>query len=382
MSNRSLQLVLAVTALTGLGCKHSLNTNAITFEPPVNQVALERVEWWANLVRPPLLEYGPTELAAPAVDASKQLVVLLTRDGIVHAVKFGGEEAWTFEAKNRFVAGALIDSGVVYVPGGDGIFYELDEATGKERWRHETGEELASVPVLAGDKVLVASQTDSLYALDRESGKWLWQYRRESAATFSIRGASGAVVRGDHAFIGFSDGHVVSLALNDGTVKWDRALSSGTQFTDVDTTPLIGDDQRLFVASFRDGLYELDSETGETKWHVLVTGINHMVRRGEVLFGTGADKIGAWLTTNGQAVWVTELKDRGAQAPVLARQFLAVPTGGELLFVDLRTGKKLLEWDPGKGVTAPATWRSGSLYVLSNNGSIYSLEVLSGVEGS
>jgi outer membrane protein assembly factor BamB len=62
----------------------------------------------------------------------------------------------------------------------------------------------------------------------------------------------------------------------------------------------------------------------------------------------------------------------------VASQYLTVPTGGELLFVDMASGKRLLEWDPGRGVTAPATANNGSLYVLSNAGVLYALEVLGG----
>jgi outer membrane protein assembly factor BamB len=351
-----------------------LNGDAMRGSPPVNQVAIERVEWWAQLVRPALLEFFPAEYAGPAVDVGARIVVALTRDGRAHGVRFGGEELWTHQTHNRFQAGPLIREGTVYVPGGDGVLYALDLRTGREKWQYQAGEELVTVPVVSVALVLVTSQTDTVFAVERVSGKWVWQYRRDAPSGFTIRGASGVAVAGDAAYVGFADGHLVALALADGQVRWDVALSPGGQFGDVDTTPLVDEGGRLYVASYRDGLFELDAATGERRWQSKVSGINHLVKRGGLLFATGADRIEAHLATNGLLFWSLLLKD-AAQAPVLAQNYLAVPTGGELLFVDLLTGRRLLEWDPGPGVTAPAAYRDGSLYVLSNSGTVYSLDL-------
>jgi outer membrane protein assembly factor BamB len=326
------------------------------------------------LVRPGLLDFFPAEYAAPAVDEAARIVVALTRDGRVHGVRFGGHELWTHQTRNRFIAGPLIREGAVYVAGGDGTLYALDLRTGKERWQYQAGEELVTVPSASEGLVLVASQTDTVYAVERATGKWVWQYRRDPPSGYSIRGASGVAVAGDAAYVGFADGHLVSLSLADGQVKWDAALSPGGQFADIDTTPLVDSGGRLYVASYREGLFELDAATGERRWQSKVGGINHLIKRGGLLFAAGADRVEARLATNGEVFWSLPLKD-AAHAPVLAQSYLAVPTGGELLFVDLLTGRRLLEWDPGPGVTAPAAYQDGSLYVLSNSGTIYSLDL-------
>src|SRR5262249_36569214 len=154
----------------------------------------------------------------------------------------------------------------------------------------------------------------------------------------------------------------------DGTVKWDVALSPGGQFGDVDATPIVDDEGKLYTASYREGIFELDSKSGELHWQHRVAGITHVMKRGGLLFATGADRIEARIAAIGSLLWGVTLKARTAHPPAVAQRYLVVPTGGELLFVDLLTGKRLLEWDPGKGVTAPPTWDEGSLYVLSNSG--------------
>jgi hypothetical protein len=94
------------------------------------------------------------------------------------------------------------------------------------------------------------------------------------------------------------------------------------------------------------------------------------------LFASGADRIQANLAANGELLWSIPLKERGAQQGALALKFLAVPTGSELLFVDTITGRQLLEWDPGRGVTAAPAWKGGELYVLSNSGVLYALNLI------
>ena len=384
--SRGARAILALGAcLLGLGScipRVALNSDLTSWQPPVNQLSVEHVDWFVNLVRPGLLEFSPSEYAAPALDETGELIVALTRDGKVHAIDVGmqggravGTERWTFDAQNRFIAAATIRAGVVYVPGGDGVLYALDARTGKPRWSYASGEELVTSPTVTDKVVLVSSQSDTLFAVNREDGKWIWQYRRESAASYSIRGASGAAVRGDIAYCGFSDGHLVALQLADGQVKWDQALSPGGQFGDIDTTPLLTDDGRLFVASYRDGLYELALDTGATRWQNKVAGITRITRKGGILFAAGADRVEAHILANGQLLWSLMLKDKAAQEIAVAQRVLAIPTGGELLFVDTLTGKRLMEWDPGKGVTAPAVWNHGALYVLSNAGSLYALDV-------
>jgi outer membrane protein assembly factor BamB len=363
-------------AAAGSSClAHPLNGNAITWAPPVASRKVLSVDWWQPLLTsPPLLEFVPQEHASPAVDEQGEQVIAMTRDGQVHAVRFGGALAWTFQTQGRPTAGAVVEDGLVYVPGGDGTLYALDASTGQERWRYSAGEELVTVPTIAQDLVMVASQTDSVFALERGTGKWVWQYRRDPPSGFSIRGASGVSVQGDTVFVGFSDGHLVALGRANGQVKWDRALSPGGQFGDVDATPILMDGV-LYTASYREGVFALDPATGEVRWQSKVPGLTHIAARRGVLFCTGDERVEARLADNGRLIWTLPLKETAARPSALVNQFLAVPTSRELLFVDLASGRRVLGWDPGRGVTAPPVWKGDRLFVLSNLGGVFALDV-------
>jgi outer membrane protein assembly factor BamB len=230
--------------------------------------------------------------------------------------------------------------------------------------------------LLASGSILVATQNDALLAIDPASGKQRWRYRRESVTGFTVRGASTPKVHQGVAFIGFSDGYLVALAIEDGTVKWERALSTPSkQFMDVDTSPVLDEEGRLFAASYKDGIYALDSQSGAVQWHTARSGVTSLLLRGPVLFAAGDQQVGALHEETGRSVWSFNLGSRAAQAPVLAAGLLVVPTSGPLIFVDPATGRARSYWNPGKGVSATPLWSHSRLYVLSNLGFLYAMRL-------
>lgn len=334
------------------------------------------VDWWTPLVSPTLLEYAPREDAQPAYDAANERVIALTRDGLVRSLGPNGKEAWRYTVGNRFYAGATVDGGVVYVPGTDGQLYALDARTGELKWKYGAGEALATEPVLTNDLVLVASQSDTLFAVKRATGQLAWLYRRDPPTGFTIHRASTPTVRGDVAWVGFSDGTLVSLDLNDGGVRWEKSLApKGGQFVDVDTTPALDSAGHVYAASYSGGLYALEAETGDVLWNSVAQGITSVMVHGDVIVATGDDRLDAYLSDNGRLIWSNSLQGRAGMEPVLVKGMLLVPAQRSLLFVDPRTGQSRMVWDPGQGISATPRVVGGKAYVLSNSGYLYELRL-------
>lgn len=347
-------------------------------QPPVDYFS---VDWWTPLAPPETLEYAPREVATPAYDPDHKHVIALTRDGYVRAVGMDGKVKWSFRTAIRFNAGARVSEGVVYVPGGDGVLYALDSATGDVKWKYTAGESLATVPVLANDLVLVASESDTLFAVKATDGAWVWQYRRDAPPGFTVRGASTPLVREDTVYVGFSDGFLVALRLSDGSATWEKSLSgAGTEFLDVDTQPVIDEAGRLYVASYKSGLFALEAESGDLVWNTAVGGVTSLVSRGQLLFAAGDGRVDAYLSDSGRLLWSLPLGERAGFAPVFAQGMLLVPIQRSLLFLDPKTGRSRVTWNPGSGITATPFVRGSQVFVLSNNGYLYALDV-NGIRG-
>ncbi len=370
--------LLVGAALLGPGCRAvPLTTQPFDRRgPDLPPQDVFRIEWQTKLVGPQLWEAFPREAAAPAVDPDTGRIIALTRDGYVRSVNPDGKVEWAVQTRGRFVAGASVHDGVVYVPGGDGTLYALRARDGEQVWSYASGEELASVPVVAGDLVFVQSQANTLFAVNRQTGQWAWQHRRDPPSGFAVQGVAQPSVGGGVLYAGFSDGFLVALDPGTGAVRWERPLSpNGTEFLDVDTEPSVDERGRVFAASYRNGVYALDAESGNVLWNVPANGTTSMLRRGEVLYTTGDRDAFAYLADNGRQLWQVKLKDRAGQKPVFAEGLLVVPANDALMFIDPASGLGRLSWDPGQGVTAPPAFRGGRIYVLSNLGYLYALRL-------
>jgi len=339
------------------------------------------VEWWKPLVPSQFFESAPRENAGPAVDRDSHQVVVLTRDGLIRAFGPSGKLTWEFKTEGTFFSAPEIVDGNLFVAAGDGSLYALEAKTGKALWKYDAKEELGTTPVLTDGKLLVASFADTLYALDAKTGKWLWQYRRDTPSGFTIHGASRPAVKDGIAYVGFADGHLVALRIEDGSVKWDKALSGEGQFIDVDTDPVIDAQGRLYAASYKDGVFAVDPATGDTLWHTATAGITHLLLAGGTLFATGDQQLQAISTASGQSQWAMGLKGKSAHPPLLVKGLLLVPINDSLVYVEALTGKQQVSWDPGQGVTATPAWSGSKLYVLSNMGYLYALRLAGGKSG-
>ncbi len=368
--------MLAALATACLSCAGArTQTNPFTDEsshPPAWD--LMDVEWQLPLVDRRLLEYAPMELAGPAVDEASGRVVVVTRDGTVHCVSPQGKREWTFKTAVPFSAGPSIYSGVTYVPGGDGTLYALDLKTGGVRWKFTTGQELGTPPVLVDGVVYFASHADTVFAIDASNGAWKWQYRRDPPVGFTVRGMATPRIEGGVVYAGFSDGSVVALKADDGGLKWERPLGSGgSELIDVDGGPILDGEGGLYVASYKEGVYALEAENGNIRWHSAQPGVTSLLQRAGVIYTAGEDEVGALLRDNGRAIWTLPLKETAARLPVAAPQGLLVPVNHALLLVDPVNGRTGLAWDPGAGISAPVARVGNRVYVLSNQGFLYAM---------
>jgi outer membrane protein assembly factor BamB len=90
--------------------------------------------------------------------------------------------------------------------------------------------------------------------------------------------------------------------------------------------------------------------------------------------------VDAYLAESGRGLWSLPLGERAGAAPVFAQGMLLVPIQRSLLFVDPKTGKSRVAWNPGDGITATPFVAGSQVFVLSNNGWLYALDV-NGIRG-
>jgi len=338
-----------------------------------------QVRWRAVVHHHELFEPTAGECATGVVVEDKiivgtrgrQVVALSTEDGRRH---------WLVEVSGQVDGEAVYDPdrNQVLVGTDDGALTALDPASGAVRWRFVGQGSLYRRPQVDGARIYFATSTDKIYALSAADGTYIWEYDREPPEGFTIHGYGAPSVVDGLVFAGFSDGMLVALSASDGVVQWARSLVAATQtFVDVDTQPQI-DGERVLATSYGGGLYALERSSGSVQWRVPFEGASSATLQGDRLFFISPrGGVHAADPATGNILWQVNLPDAGELSiPRPTSDLLAVSgsrTG--LYLIDPETGRIAQRFFPGRGICAAPAVADGSLYILSNGGSLYRLDI-------
>ena len=277
----------------------------------------------------------------------------------------------------------------LFVGTDDGEMVALEHQTGKVAWRYETRGPILEAPVVIDDGrtstpgqdldavVVFSNEADQVYALDAETGKLRWQYRGETPEEYTLRGHAGVALAEGLVFTGFANGTMVALRQNTGSVAWLSSLSGEAErFVDADGTPAIHG-STVYITSSSGGAYALDRTTGLVRWRLPIEGAGGLaVERGRVYVAAANRGMHA-VDSAGHTVWRQGTWGGGEPAtPLISGSYVIYSLSEDGMFIaDKRTGELYQYFDPGDGVSAPATVDGDRLYVLSNRAILYALDV-------
>jgi len=289
-------------------------------------------------------------------------------------------EKWRFAVSGGVNGGITVEKGIVYFGGGDGFIYAVNLDTGKLQWKYEVRNTLVSKPTVYGGRAFVTTTDDTIYAFDAGTGKWLWHYRRRSAPSASIHAASSPFVEGNDVIAGLSDGFLVSVGVQDGSLKWERKLHTGAKFTDVDAHPVMADNT-LYVPAYDGSLYALKRDNGEILWRFEAGGSKTVLIDGERLFLPSSDgAVFAIQRSTGKELWKFELDGGIPTELVLTDRYLIFGSSHQYVYaIDRGTGQGMYRLNIGMdtGFSGAPAYDSANknIYLLSHGGNLYKLWV-------
>jgi len=333
-----------------------------------------------------LQTHGPFEMGDRGTEYSSPIIQENTlifgnqSVGLVALYPVMNQQRWVLPIPGGVVSELTTDKTSVYFGGGDGFLYCANLETGRVNWRYELRNPVISRPTLGGGRVFVTTSDDTVYAFDAGTGKWLWHYKRRSAPVSTILGASAPLLDGNELMAGLSDGFLVALNVQDGTLKWERKLHQGTKFTDVDAHPVL-DSGILYVPSYDGALYALRRQGGEVLWRMDSGGSKQVVAEGPLLYFPSSDgAIYALQKSNAKQVWKFELDGGVPTQLVMTEKYLIVGSSFQYLYVlDKATGKGLYRFNVGhsSGFTGSPAYDpvKHRLYILSGAGNLYAFSV-------
>ncbi|MGI8602751.1 MAG: PQQ-binding-like beta-propeller repeat protein [Verrucomicrobiales bacterium] len=124
-----------------------------------------KVEAW-NLKEPKQVwEFRDRDFAyftSPAV--TEEFVFIGGEDKRLHCLtRSGGEEKWSFRARDKINSSPVVAGGLVIVGADDGRLYAVDALNGQERWSYEVGSPIKSSPAVASGHVLIGTEDGQVH---------------------------------------------------------------------------------------------------------------------------------------------------------------------------------------------------------------------------
>jgi outer membrane protein assembly factor BamB len=276
---------------------------------------------------------------------------------------------------------------MLYVGTNDGYLIALDAQTGQEKWRYQSRGPIGQTPAATRDMIVFSNEADQVVAVDAINGKFKWQYKGETPEEYTLRGHAGVSIDGDLIYTGMSNGALIALRRDTGSLAWSTSLKADAdRFMDVDATPLVMGDT-VYASSSSGGVYAVDKTTGLVRWRLpffdaaqpSATGnVGGITTDGKVLYVSVAELGTYAVDLSGNVIWRVGAKGGGEPAaPVVHDDMLVYTLASAGLFIaERKTGNTLEYFDPGEGVSAkPTITGDGRLYVMSNRGILYAFDL-------
>lgn len=128
---------------------------------------------------------------------------------------------------------------------GDSIFYGTKEGrlfarhyySGKLKYSVDLGAPIESQPQFMRGRLIIHLRNHSIVVLDAKTGKIFWRYKRSVPFTTTLQRVSAVQSFQGSILVGFADGYVAMLSLEEGVIRWEQKISTGVKFVDVDVKP-------------------------------------------------------------------------------------------------------------------------------------------------
>lgn len=343
------------------------------------EVSLRR-EWSVNVGNGQGKKFNRLQ---PAIEGD--VIYVASNNGDVFALnRESGSRIWRARLDHEITGGVGVGGGKVLLGTEDSILIALDAATGDVLWETEVSSEVLASPASNGEIVVVHAIDGKLTGHDAETGEQIWIYENTVPA-LTLRGSSAPFILEDFLLAAFGNGSVVSLAIDNGTLRWEErvAIPTGTseidRMVDIDGDLIVSDNGLLLVPSFQGYLAAIDVVTGQTRWRIEESSANGASSGfGNIYITDERGHVKAYRTGQDDLVWSNEELDlRSLSAPLSFSNYVAV--GDYQGYVHLLSqvdgrivGRTRVDRN---GIRSSMQAQGNMLYVYGNGGNLSALSV-------
>ena len=321
---------------------------------------------------------GKQGLGMAPVFSSGRLYAADHKGRLVVVDASNGNKIWEQKTKQAFSGGPGLDDKNIYMGTIDGRVIAYDRESGVELWNAQVSSEVLAPPASADGIVVVRCIDGRVFGLDDVSGRRAWIYDH-SVPLLTLRGNANLLLRAGIAFVGYDDGSLVSLRIEDGTVVWEQTIVSPEGRTELDRLSDIGLQMvivasDLIVSSYKNRLVSLAADSGRLLWFKDISSAGGVVvDRTRLAVSDKEDNLWMLDRRNGSTTWkVDRMSNRGLTRPAFYGNYVVVGDAeGYLHWLDSDLGAFVARVRAGKkGFVTPPLTVGTTLYVLTTKGDL------------
>ncbi len=289
-----------------------------------------------------------------------------------------GRVVWEVSVPEKLSIGPGSDGKTTVVISTEGNVYAYDEA-GKNIWKTPIGSEVLSDPIVAAGVVVIRTLDNRFIGLDAANGKRRWIYQRQQAP-LSLRVGYGMLQIGNDAIVtGFASGRFGAMALSNGGLIWESAVSFPKGFSeierlnDVTSRPSL-EEGRLCVVSYQGKIGCAELRTGNLVWSKDFSSYTGTTQSLEFVFAADEKShVTAYRASDGVQVWQnTQLTWRDVGEPLaVGRVVMMGDKQGYVHLLNQNSGEMIsrIRHDSTPVSAAPIA-SSGVIIIASQGGKI------------
>jgi outer membrane protein assembly factor BamB len=263
-----------------------------------------------------------------------------------------GRTVWHAANGTGFYGKPTIYKDLILYGNNEGRFFARLWKNGDLHYEIDLGASIEAEPIVYKDRVFVHLRNHRIYCLDVETGKILWAYHRSIPILTTLQRASAPAIFGNSIIVGFADGYLASISVEDGVVLWEQKISDANKFMDIDVSPLIWKD-KLIVGSLSSDMLIMNPKSG-----TIIQRFPYQIHRTPLNLG---DRLLVG-TTDGRYILLDQffkilkedkISKKGVADIVRYRDnFLFLTLAGEMIFLDSKDLKERYRHHTGHAYSA------------------------------
>ncbi|MGD8429608.1 MAG: outer membrane protein assembly factor BamB [Ectothiorhodospiraceae bacterium] len=298
-----------------------------------------------------------------------------------------GRRQWSKSLDRPLSGGPAVGAGLLAIGTRDGAVLGLSAKDGELLWESGVTSEVLAPPAVGPDAVIVRTNDGRVFDLDPASGERRWIYDR-NVPTLSLRGHGSPVFVRGGVLVGFDNGRLAALRLDDGTPAWEATVgvpkgrTDLERMVDVDADPVVAGGD-VFAASYQGRVAGVTLRNGRISWSRDMSVYSGLaVDDGNVYVCDADGNIWALDRYNGASVWRQDaLAGTRLSPPAFHGDYLVVGGGDGYLYWLSRDDGHLVarrEADDTPVAVRPLAGPDGRLYTLSVGGELTAWAALKG----